>query len=147
MSNPISNRVGTFFVHVTDLERSVRWYSALLGLEVKETEFTGPIYTLDMGQGRPGLTLDNHCLDDDYELKPSNQPLFNLSTPDIHEAFEHVRDFGADLVTEIETFPDVADFSFKDPDGNIIMVCQVFESCSQAEEIKKGGNESNGRLV
>ncbi|MBP1989641.1 VOC family protein [Paenibacillus eucommiae] len=126
MLNPIHNRVDTIFVHVTNLERSIRWYSVLLGLEVREGGYIGPVYTLDMGLGRPGITLDNHCFDLNYELIPSNQPLFNLSTSDINAAYHRVKELEADIVTEIQTYPDLSDFTFKDPDGNMIMVCTCF---------------------
>ncbi|MGG4552330.1 VOC family protein [Paenibacillus humicus] len=126
MANPIHNRVDTIFIHVSDLKRAAQWYSKLLGIEVEVGEFPGPIYTLPMGEGRPGLTLDNHCLDEMYQFTPSNQPLFNLSCENIHEAYQHVQSLGAEIVTEIQTFPDLAEFSFKDPDGNIIMVCTCF---------------------
>ncbi|TYP68068.1 VOC family protein [Paenibacillus methanolicus] len=33
MRKPIDNRIDTIFVHVADLNRSVRWYAELLGLE------------------------------------------------------------------------------------------------------------------
>ncbi|MNO49308.1 Glyoxalase-like domain protein [compost metagenome] len=85
-------------------------------MEVRKGKHTGPVYTFNMGDGRPGLTLDN----------PSNQPLFNLSVSDINEAFNHVTEMGAEIVTEIITHPDLAEFSFKDPDGNIIMLCTCF---------------------
>ncbi|MUG68501.1 glyoxalase/bleomycin resistance/dioxygenase family protein [Paenibacillus sp. 7541] len=125
MQSPIANRIDTVFIHVTDLTKSVQWYSKLLGVEVTE-EIQGPIYTFDMGSGRPGLTLDNHCFDDSYELQPLNQPLFNLSTEDIHAAFQFVKELGAEIVTEIQTYPDLSEFSFKDPDGNIVMICTCF---------------------
>ncbi|PYI57543.1 VOC family protein [Paenibacillus flagellatus] len=125
MTNPLLNRVDTIFVHVTDLERSIRWYSELLGLDVREGPHAGPIYTLDMGPGRPGLTLDNHGLDDDYQFVPSNQPLFNLTATDIEAAYERVKSHGAEIVSGIVRFPDLSEFTFKDLDGNIIMVCQM----------------------
>ncbi len=34
MSNPIKNRTNTIFIHVSDLQRSVQWYSDLLSEEV-----------------------------------------------------------------------------------------------------------------
>jgi predicted enzyme related to lactoylglutathione lyase len=126
MQRPIHNRVDTIFIHVKDLEKSIRWYCELFGMEFKEGNYKGPIYTFDMGPGRPGLTFDNHCLDTYYEYIPSNQALFNLSTTDIDSAYQHVKNLGAEIVTEIETFPDLSDFTFKDPDGNIIMVCTCF---------------------
>lgn len=122
MKSPIANRVDTIFVHVTDLSRSVEWYSKLLGVEV-EGEVQGPIYTFDMGEGRPGLTLDNHCLDDVYELKPLNHPLFNMSAADINAAYDYVKEIGTKYISDIQHFPDLSDFSFEDPDGNIIMIC------------------------
>lgn len=127
MKSPIANRVDTIFVHVTDLEKAVRWYSQLLGVEVRRN-IQAPIYTFDMGAGRPGLTLDNHCFDANYVHKPSEQPLFNLSTRDILAAYQFVKEMGADGVTEIQTFPDLSEFTFKDPDGNIIMICNCFSN-------------------
>ncbi|MCG7344038.1 VOC family protein [Sporosarcina sp. ACRSL] len=123
MFKPIENRVDTIFVHVTDLERSIQWYSDLLGLQIREGNNTGPVYTLDMGDRRPGITLDNHCFEEDYRFIPSNQPLFNLSASDINAAYNHVAKMGAEIITEIIVHPDLAEFSFKDPDGNIIMIC------------------------
>ena len=122
MKSPIMNEVDTLFVHVTNLEASIEWYSKLLGIEVK-TQIQGPIYTFYMGEGRPSLTLDNHCLDDIYELQTSNQPLFNLRTSDIDAAYQFVKELDAELVTEINHYPDLSEFMVKDPDGNIIMIC------------------------
>lgn len=126
MRKPIDNRIDTIFVHVTNLERSVKWYAELLGLEVAKERLDGPVYTLDMGAGRPGITLDNHCFDDHYAFVPSNQPIFNFSAADIHSAYRHVSAMGAEFVTDIIAHPDMAEFSFKDPDGNILMVCTCY---------------------
>ncbi|WP_339260535.1 VOC family protein [Paenibacillus sp. FSL R5-0713] len=125
MRSPIANRVDTIFIHVRNLEKSVYWYSKLLGIEVKN-EIQGPIYTFDMGPGRSGITLDNHCFDEIYELKTSNQPLFTLSAVDINAAYQFVKELDAEIVTEIQTYPDLSDFTFKDPDGNILMICTCF---------------------
>lgn len=125
MNSPIVNRIDTVFVHVRDLEKSVHWYSKLLGVDIKN-KVQEPIYTFDMGVGRPGLTLDNHSFDDIYEFVPQNQPLFNLSTEDIDISYQFVQQLGAEIVTEIQRYPDLSEFSFKDPDGNIIMICSCF---------------------
>ncbi|WP_230202466.1 VOC family protein [Paenibacillus ihumii] len=52
--------------------------------------------------------------------------MFNLSCENIHEAYQHVQSLGSEIVTEIQVFPDLSEFSFKDPDGNIIMFCTCF---------------------
>lgn len=125
LKSPIASRVDTIFIHVTNLEKSVQWYSTLLGVEV-HGEVRGPIYTFDMGEGRPGLTIDNHCFEEVYELQPLNHPLFNLSTPDINEAYEHVKNMGVTFISDIQHYPDLSEFTFKDPDGNILMICSCF---------------------
>ncbi|GGO08357.1 VOC family protein [Saccharibacillus kuerlensis] len=125
MNSPIANRVDTIFVHVTNLERAVEWYGRLLGAAVTG-EVRSPIYTFDMGEGRPGLTLDDHGFDDGYELRPLNHPLFNLSASDIQAAYDHVTELGAEIVSEIQHFPDLSEFTFKDLDGNIIAICTCF---------------------
>ncbi|MFC7680768.1 VOC family protein [Paenibacillus sp. GCM10028914] len=124
MRNPIMSRIDTVFIHVTNLKESVRWYSKLLAIEFNEdNQFEGPIHTFPMGKNRPGLTLDCHCFDEQYEFIPSNQPLFNLSTENIDEAYEFVKSIGAEIVTEIARYSDLSEFSLKDPDGNILMIC------------------------
>ncbi|WP_426453973.1 hypothetical protein ACP26L_16060 [Paenibacillus sp. S-38] len=68
-----------------------------------------------MGQGGPGITLDNHCFDDNYVFTPSNQPLFNVSASDIHKAYRHITELGAEIVSGVVTYRDITEFSFKDP--------------------------------
>ena len=123
---PIENRIDTIFIHVRDLKKSVHWYSKLLGIEADENDIRSPIYTFDMGAGRPGLTLDDHSLDSDYDFEPSNQPLFIFSAEDISLAHKHVKEIGAEGISEIITFPDLSEFTFRDMDGNILMVCTCF---------------------
>ena len=125
-TKPIENRIDTIFIHVTDLKRSVDWYSRLLGLDVNEDTIQSPIFTFDMGPGRPGLTLDDHGLEEVYDYQPSNQPLFIFSTEDIDSAYQHVKNMGAESISNIQTFPDLSEFTFKDLDGNILMVCNCF---------------------
>ncbi|RJX37822.1 VOC family protein [Paenibacillus pinisoli] len=123
MAGPIMSRVDTIFIHVRNLNDSIQWYSRLLGIEVPQKDYVGPIYTFPMGEGRPGITLDNHCFDQDYQFTPSSHPLFNLSTHDINASFLHVKELGAKITSPIQVYPDLSEFSFIDPDGNPIMVC------------------------
>ncbi|RJE90293.1 VOC family protein [Paenibacillus sp. 1011MAR3C5] len=123
MASPIMNRVDTIFIHVRNLNDSIQWYSKLLGVEVPPKDYIGPIFTFPMGEGRPGLTLDNHCFDQDYHFTPSTHPLFNLSAHDIDAAFQHVKGIGAKITSSIQVYPDLSEFTFMDPDGNQIMIC------------------------
>ncbi|MFG6150502.1 VOC family protein [Halobacillus sp. B23F22_1] len=45
MSHPIYLKMNTVFVHVSDLTRSVRWYSQLLDRSFKEEDVSDPVYT------------------------------------------------------------------------------------------------------
>lgn len=101
MKSPIANRVDTIFVHVPDLKKSVEGYSKLLGVDING-EVQGPIYTFDLGEGRPGLTLDNHCFDEIYELKSLHHPLFNLSPLDMNAAYIVLVDSDWDKVGELQ---------------------------------------------
>ncbi|MFF2887319.1 VOC family protein [Paenibacillus sp. NPDC057967] len=123
MASPIMNCVDTIFVHVRNLNESIQWYAKLLGIEVLPKDYIGPIFTFPMGEGRPGITLDNHCFDQDYDFTPSTHPLFNLRTGDIDAAFQHVKEIGAKSVSSIQVYPDLSEFTFMDPDGNLIMIC------------------------
>ena len=122
----MQSKFGTIFVHVTDLEKSIEWYSKLLNKEVHTENHSGPLHTFSMGDSLPGLTLDNHCWGEDYKFQPSNQPLFNLNTNDIYESYQFVKEeLKAEITTEIEEFHDLAYFCFSDPDGNILMACML----------------------
>lgn len=57
MSSPIMNKMNTIFVHVSDLERSVKWYAELLGQEYDLTAVERPVYNIKIAD-HTGLTLD-----------------------------------------------------------------------------------------
>jgi hypothetical protein len=46
--SPIENRIGAVFVHVTDMQRAVDWYSTLLGVPSHGTSREGLIYDVPM---------------------------------------------------------------------------------------------------
>ena len=46
MESPIRNKINTIFVHVSDLERSVKWYSQLLGQNYDLTAVERPVYNI-----------------------------------------------------------------------------------------------------
>lgn len=57
MTNPIKNRANTIFIHVSNLEKSVIWYSKLLNQQVDAADISRPVYNLAMNQ-YTGITLD-----------------------------------------------------------------------------------------
>jgi hypothetical protein len=58
--SPIRNQIGAVFVHVTDMQRAITWYSMLLGVPERQTSHGGLIYDVPM-VGPTGLTIDGHA--------------------------------------------------------------------------------------
>ncbi|WP_261129965.1 VOC family protein [Bacillus sp. Marseille-Q3570] len=111
------NRVGTTFVHVQDLKKTARWYAELLGKETPQVDPDSPVHYVDLGNG-------GFLLDDDRNNEPGTEANLMLHTDDIDEAYAFVKEKGGIIVREIERFPDVSFFNFKDPDGNVLMICE-----------------------
>lgn len=117
-SSPIENRIGCVFIPVSDMGRAIEWYSQLLGQPVKTTSHEGRIYDLPMN-GDVGLILDGH-----RPVTSSSQPICFFWTGDIHQTRTFLAENSVEIVKEIEDVGSVSTLTFKDPDGNLLMVCQ-----------------------
>ncbi|WP_050615503.1 VOC family protein [Bacillus testis] len=122
ISSPIACKVNNVFIHVSNLEKSVEWYSDLLGISFNKENVRSPVYNIPV-TSETGLTLDDHTFDPGFQLSPSDHVLFNFFAKEIDEAYEFVRNKGITIVREIERIEDFAYFNFKDPDGNVLMIC------------------------
>ena len=120
---PIKNEMGAVFVHVSDLKKSVEWYSELLGFDVEDSEITSPVYNIPI-RGTTGLTLDDHTFDPNFKCQPGSGPIFNFMVEDIDGAYSFIQENGIEIVREIERIGEhFAWFNFADPDGNVLMAC------------------------
>ena len=119
---PIKNQMNGVFIHVANLKKSAEWYTNLLGLEVDLSTVESPVYNIPL-KGSTSLTLDDHTFDPTFRHEPSSAPLFNFYSPDIEEAYQFIRNKGIEVVREIERVGDTAWFNIKDPDGNVVMIC------------------------
>jgi catechol 2,3-dioxygenase-like lactoylglutathione lyase family enzyme len=117
MTGVIEREIGGVFVPVSDIERARDWYSALLGLAPGGEVFFGHIHVLPMTEGS-GLVLDSKGFAGPHDKKP----VFHFNTSDVHAARAHAVAFGASDVGEVT---DGVFFTFKDPDGNLLMVADV----------------------
>jgi len=118
MNSPIENRIGCVFVPVSDMGRAIDWYSRLLDLPVNRTSHGGLIYDLPM-QGETGLILDGH-----KRVANSSQPICFFWTGDIRRTHAFLVTNEAEIVGDIDDIGSVTTLVFKDPDGNLLMVCQ-----------------------
>lgn len=118
MHSPIQRRVGMVFIPVGEMERAIQWYSALLDLPLAETSHAGKIYNLPM-EGETGVILDGH-----KPVQSSSQPLCFFWTEDIAAAHRHLTALGVEILGAVEEIGSVQTLTFRDPDGNLLMVCQ-----------------------
>ncbi len=122
MNSPIKNQINTIFVHVSDLKRSVIWYSQLLGQEYDTAEIRRPVYNIKISD-HTGLTLDAGPEEIIKRTKNCEYPLFNFHTDQIYVAYNYVNSLGYKIESEIVNFDDFSYFTISDPDRNIIMIC------------------------
>jgi catechol 2,3-dioxygenase-like lactoylglutathione lyase family enzyme len=115
MSHPISAEIGTVFVPVSDIATARDWYCALLGVPADGEVLFGHLYVLPMNGA--DLVLDSGIYSADAVFRV---PAFHLNTADIEAAHGHLQGTGSE-VTEIR---DGRWFNFKDPDGNVLMICE-----------------------
>jgi len=118
MPSPIQNKIGMVFIPVGDMSRAITWYNRLLGLPESQTSHEGKIYDLPMQDG-PGLILDGH-----KPVTNSSQPLCFFWTDDLRAAYAFLKDNNVEIVSEPEDIGSVSTLTFKDPDQNLLMVCQ-----------------------
>ena len=119
MARPIENRIGQVFVPVSDMQRAITWYSRILGLPIDRTSHGGTIYDVPM-QGETRLALDATK----QPITNSSQPLCFFWTADIRAARDFLRANDVELLDEIQDIGSVSFLTFKDPDNNLLMVCQ-----------------------
>lgn len=120
IKSPIKNKVNLVFIPVSDIEKSKDWYARILGIEKGEDLFDH-LFVADMDGA--GMILDTMPMWKDNNGKGPrlNFPAIQFATDDIHGSYQFMKDNGVELVTDIQNDHY---FVFKDPDGNVLMVCQ-----------------------
>ncbi|USG67755.1 VOC family protein [Brevibacillus ruminantium] len=117
MSRTIVNRIGTVFVPVRNIEKARDWYCRLLNIPAHGEIQFGHLYCVPM-EGDAGLVLDSRIFDAESRR---NGPLFHFNTDDIVAAYHDLKQKDVELLTGIENDHW---FTFRDPDGNVLMVCK-----------------------
>jgi len=117
VASAIESKIGGVFIPVSNIEKARDWYCRLLARPVTEEVLFGHLYVLAM-QGSTGLVLDSK----DFAGPHASKPVFHFNSKDLAQAREHALANGAGEVSPIQ---DAAFFTFKDPDGNLLMVADV----------------------
>ncbi len=120
--SPISNKINTIFVHVSDLKQSVKWYSQLLGQDYDPATIEKPVYNIEI-TNHTGLTLDAGPETVTKKQSSCVYPLFNFHTENIDDSYAYIIELGYQIESEISCFDDFSFFTILDPDRNVIMIC------------------------
>ncbi len=115
-SSPILNQIGTVFIPVRHIEQARDWYCDILGLPNDGEILFGHLYIIPMHG--TGIVLDSQIYS---EEKVFGVPAFHFNTNNIQEAYDYMKSKNVEIVTDIEH---EQWFNFKDPDGNLLMVCK-----------------------
>lgn len=118
MDSPIQNRIGCVFIPVNDMTRAQRWYERLLGLPASPVSHADRIADLPMA-GETQLILDSH-----KPVVNSSQPLLFFWTDDLHATVGFLQQMSVEIVRPIEDIGSVSTLVIKDPDANLLMICQ-----------------------
>ena len=119
MTSPVERRIGQVFIPVSDLDRSIAWYAALLGFEAGRTSHGHTIFDVPT-DGETRLALDATRPDVDR----GGPPRFFWWTSDMAATLSHLGSIGAWVTSDVEDIGSVVFVQFEDPDGNPLMVCQ-----------------------
>jgi len=120
--SPIENRIAQVFIAVSGMPRAIAWYSRLFGLDPGETSHEGLIYDVPVS-GETRLVLDGHRPVTSHPV----QPICMFPTGDMAAALAHLRNIGAEITSEPQDIGSVIFATFRDPDGNPLMVYQATE--------------------
>ncbi|QJC52085.1 VOC family protein [Paenibacillus albicereus] len=117
--HPVRNRIGGVFIHVSSMERSVSWYHRLFGMP-ERSGCTDKVHAIAM-DGGSDFVLDQNGYDRGQDQ--TQRPLLMLNSADVRAAWRHVSELGIETSSGIMDFPGMSFFTFRDPDGNTLMVC------------------------
>lgn len=116
MTSPILKQLGTIFVPVSDIEKARDWYCKLLNEEPSGEIIYGHLYIIPMNNSI-SLILDSKIYAPDRVFRT---PSVQILTNDIYAAYQYMQDNDIELLTTVQHNKW---FNFKDPDGNILMIC------------------------
>ncbi len=116
MPSPLSH-ISNIFIRVSDLEKSIDWYTKTLGFRNNWLHHEGGYASIDY-EGFPVILIKKESMD---ETKQSDFSLLNFHTANIEEAHKYFNSQGVNT-GEVETLDNAKWFWFKDPDDNIFQV-------------------------
>ena len=114
----LDKRVGSIFIHVSDMKRAVEWYSQVFELPFNDDYKEGRLSTIY------SLPLEGTeiLLDSNHGAAPAPQPMMFFKTDDIQRTLRFLKESGIVIHNEALENNIVI---FEDPDGNRLMAIQM----------------------
>lgn len=131
--------VGGIFIPVTNLRKSIEWYTQCLGAECiyEWPENSGADFV--HGQSTAGFSLVKVEESQPTEFKINEQYqncYYNFTTFDIKSTYNRMKNDGVE-VTELEDHGMIIGFDFIDPDGNPFSVVAEKENSPHYDRFQK----------
>lgn len=130
-AHPLLERICRVVVHADVLQESERWYETFLQRTVEPDTWVEGLNGIRMDRGAQLLVDDNRLSQaekvryDRLQLELRVSPIAIIESPDVEAALSHVRAKGGFIKgAGIERRLGLDAFTFADPDGNGLMVCQ-----------------------
>lgn len=124
------NRISRVFVHADELNGGVAWYEKFLHRGSETDPWTKELPMIRMDRGAHLLIDDNRLCDaprvfyERLQLDFRVNPIAVIESMDLEAALDYVRSKGAKADEGIKCRLGVRFFTFHDPDGNGLMVCE-----------------------
>ena len=114
----LEKRVGSIFIHVSDMKRAVEWYSRVFDLPYNDDYMEGRLSTI-YNLPFEGTEI---LLDSNHGAAPAPQPLMFFKTDDIRHTLQFLKESGITIHEEMLENNIVI---IEDPDGNRLMAIQM----------------------
>ena len=115
----ITNKIGAIFIPVSDILKAREWYCSILDVETNYDIIAGHLCCLPMDNNGLNIVLDSKTYTEDSYART---PMFHFNTDDIYVAYQFMKENNVEIITDIEHGHS---FNIKDPDGNMLMICQL----------------------
>lgn len=121
--------ISSIEVPVSDLKKSVDWYTRILGLEVQYEDATTAMLTFN-AIGVPGVYLCQTEASDRLQFVNTNtnitHSIIDFYTADLQQFYDFLIEQQVE-VGKLNVHGDFGGFGFRDPDGNLLSACNILQ--------------------
>jgi hypothetical protein len=131
IAHPHLQRITRVIIHADQLSESEKWYETFLDKSVEPDPTIEGLNSIRMSHGAHLLIDDNRLCQtekvrfDRLQLDLRVNPIVIFESPDLEASLLYVQSKGASIQAGIENRLGLSFFTFNDPDGNGLMVCQI----------------------